>query len=78
MTKEFSSRDISPRTTCVTAMHAPLVNHLNLTNQEIMTMMINVRAKVTALHTTHQETHNNLIEIKKLPPIYPCMTRWEW
>ena len=34
-------------------------------------MMINVRAEITALHSTHQETHNNLVEIEKLPPIYP-------
>jgi len=33
--------------------------------------MIDVRAEMTALHTAHQETHNNLIEIEKLPPIYP-------
>ena len=33
--------------------------------------MIDMRAEITALHTAHQETHNNLIKIKKLPPIYP-------
>jgi len=40
-------------------------------------MMINVRAEITALHTTHQETHNNLIEIEKLPPIYPGGTLYD-
>jgi len=44
---------------------------MNLMNQEMMTMMINMRAEITALHTTHQETHNNLIKIEKFPPIYP-------
>jgi len=71
MTKEFGLRDISPWTTCITAMHTQLVNLMNLMNQEMMIMMIDMRAEITALHTTHQETHNNLIEIEKLPPHLP-------
>jgi len=63
------------------AMHTQLANHLNLMNQEMMTMMIDMRAEITTLHTAHQETHNNLIKIEKLPPYTqgePCMMRWEW
>jgi len=46
-------------------------------SQEMMTMMINMRAEITALHTAHQETCYNLIEIKELPPIYPGGTLYD-